>query len=77
MLAAWDGVRAAYQRRLEQFRRLDRDKLMSDAEIAQRMGVSRRSVWRYRAAERAAGRGWHKNAPTVPLASRRQRGRPS
>jgi predicted DNA-binding protein (UPF0251 family) len=64
--AAEAGVHAAYEERLERFRLLDRDRNLTDYEIASYMGVSRRSVWRYRAAERAAGQGWWKNGKAAP-----------
>jgi hypothetical protein len=66
---AWAANRAAHQRRLELFRRLDRQRdpvsgfPFSDQQLAWMMGVTRRSIWRYRAAEREAGRGWWKNKP--------------
>jgi hypothetical protein len=67
--AAWAGNRAARERRLAQFRRLDRllDPVsgfpLTDQQLAWMMGVTRRSIWRYRAAERKAGRGWWKKSP--------------
>lgn len=65
-------IHESYEERLERFRALDgavdarsvrEDARLTDRQIADRMGVTRRTVWRYRAAERAAGRGWWKNKP--------------